>query len=409
MCGTHSDLRGDPTTTAQLSKTGRTPVSHEQALAICCEIEAVNYVETSAKADIEVHEAFEVCALAAIKYGGGDKPIMARRCPSNSSFGKMSGMFGGSQKSIHSAASASSAASAGNGNSRRHHPCNNSFSGSENNNVILDNASVQHSTILEDDDVFPATAFGGPPPPPLSPRLLRDQQQRNKKPQHHRTSLGCLQKAAARNEFMEAVATAEVQQQQQHQQRNGKSPRSSSASTSVVVVDITQAVPAVASAQVRPNGLSRRTSFRSQGKTPTECIPVATPKSPLGSASSYDLKSPASSTSTVSPMEPKNGVVVRQGANPASNGKLCFESLKSHTSTGSQGSTGSKASTASSSASSSNNRSNLPKILDPDVPDTEDPELLSKLQFVSPKSGVFRPVAQNGNQSGKKKQNCRVM
>ena len=31
-------------------------------------------------------------------------------------------------------------------------------------------------------------------------------------------------------------------------------------------------------------------------------------------------------------------------------------------------------------------------VMDPNVPNTEDPELLNKLQFVSPKTGVFRPV-----------------
>ena len=56
-------------------------------------------------------------------------------------------------------------------------------------------------------------------------------------------------------------------------------------------------------------------------------------------------------------------------------------------------------------------------ILDPDVPDTEDPELLRQLAFVSPKQGVFRPVnssattgsSTSGKQGGKKKQNCSVM
>ena len=69
LCGCQSDLRGDPATLNHLSKTGRTPVSSDQALAICCEIQAVNYVETSAKHP-ENHnsEAFELCALAAIKH-----------------------------------------------------------------------------------------------------------------------------------------------------------------------------------------------------------------------------------------------------------------------------------------------------------------------------------------------------
>ena len=47
LCGCQADLRTDPTTLAALGKVGQTPTSPEQALAICCEIGAVNYVETS--------------------------------------------------------------------------------------------------------------------------------------------------------------------------------------------------------------------------------------------------------------------------------------------------------------------------------------------------------------------------
>ena len=61
-----------------------------------------------------------------------------------------------------------------------------------------------------------------------------------------------------------------------------------------------------------------------------------------------------------------------------------YESLKSQ---GSTGSTGSKAST----------NSSVVQLLDLDehnssVPDTEDPDLLNQLSFVSPKAGVYRPV-----------------
>ena len=64
-----ADLRSDPLTVSHLSKTGRAPVSQEQALAICCEIEALHYVETSARTpERDNAEAFEVCAMAAIKY-----------------------------------------------------------------------------------------------------------------------------------------------------------------------------------------------------------------------------------------------------------------------------------------------------------------------------------------------------
>jgi GTPase SAR1 family protein len=54
LCGCQSDQRSDPSTVSHLSKTGRAPVSPEQALAICCEIEALHYVETSAKASDKV-------------------------------------------------------------------------------------------------------------------------------------------------------------------------------------------------------------------------------------------------------------------------------------------------------------------------------------------------------------------
>ena len=67
-----------------MSRTGRSPVSQEQGLAVCCQVEAVNYVETSAAAATDdashggsgaggVREAFELCALAAMKH--------ARRAP----------------------------------------------------------------------------------------------------------------------------------------------------------------------------------------------------------------------------------------------------------------------------------------------------------------------------------------
>ena len=83
LCGCQSDLRGDPATLNHLSKTGRTPVSSDQALAICCEIQAVNYVETSAKHP-ENHniEAFELCALAAIKHKNNTLNNGFQRSPS---------------------------------------------------------------------------------------------------------------------------------------------------------------------------------------------------------------------------------------------------------------------------------------------------------------------------------------
>ena len=89
LCGCQADLRTDPATLSHLGKTGRTPVTTEQALAICCEISAVNYIETSAKYPDEplsntssassLPETFELCALAAIK----NKNVMNQNSSSN--------------------------------------------------------------------------------------------------------------------------------------------------------------------------------------------------------------------------------------------------------------------------------------------------------------------------------------
>ena len=66
LCGCQNDLRIDPEIVSNLARRGRSPVNPEQALAVCCDVGAVNYVETSALTS-EVIEAFEVSALAFMK------------------------------------------------------------------------------------------------------------------------------------------------------------------------------------------------------------------------------------------------------------------------------------------------------------------------------------------------------
>ena len=66
LCGCQSDLRNDPEICASLGKRGRAPVTSEQALAVCCDVGASNYVETSSLMS-EVSEAFEVAAIAFMK------------------------------------------------------------------------------------------------------------------------------------------------------------------------------------------------------------------------------------------------------------------------------------------------------------------------------------------------------
>ena len=181
------------------------------------------------------------------------------------------------------------------------------------------------------------------------------------------------------------------------------------------VIEISSPVTSPTMAQVRPSCLSRRTSFRSQGNTPKA---VATPKSPLA-----DSPSPSDSQDTLSPLAVSTRRMPQkcQLNSPNSLAVLDMkqnagESLKSQ---GSTGSTGSKTSTGSSLVSTDSNvnsssaRQVSRDILDPDVPDTEDPELLRQLQFVSPKNGVFRPINTSSpfglSKNGKKKPNCRMM
>ena len=172
-------------------------------------------------------------------------------------------------------------------------------------------------------------------------------------------------------------------------------------------------------AQVRPSGLSRRTSFRSQGNTPKA---VASPKSPLSDCPGIELPPvQQQQQDTLSPLAvstrkpaPKSQLMVSSPNSLAAFDmkQNAGESLKSQGSTGSKTSTGSSLiSTDSNAMTSGSGRQVSRDILDPDVPDTEDPELLRQLQFVSPKNGVFRPINTSSpfNKNGKKKQNCRMM
>merc|ERR1712218_701040 len=120
--------------------------------------------------------------------------------------------------------------------------------------------------------------------------------------------------------------------------------------------------------------------------------------SPVGSDYSLDLKSPTSSQcfSPVPRLE-----AVSEGPETASAFEKTYESLKS---TCSSQNSSKASSTASSSAASSADLSTYKLRLmeaasTPStskqcnvVPDTEDPNLIKSLNFVSPKSGVYRPM-----------------
>lgn len=46
---------------------------------------------------------------------------------------------------------------------------------------------------------------------------------------------------------------------------------------------------------------------------------------------------------------------------------------------------------------------------DLDIPDTEDPEVLRNLEFISPKAGVYRPIHSSSSRAAAKKDKCSVM
>lgn len=138
-------------------------------------------------------------------------------------------------------------------------------------------------------------------------------------------------------------------------------------------------------AMIRPNCLTRRTSYRTYQKVP---IPVAAPMSPVGSEYSLDLKSASSSCFSPLP-RPVNGESGLESVDEDMTLKT-YESLKSTCS--SQNS--SKASSTSSDLSSYK-------------PDSENSDLqIKSLNFVSPKTGVYRPMPEG---SRRYKQSCTVM
>lgn len=151
------------------------------------------------------------------------------------------------------------------------------------------------------------------------------------------------------------------------------------------------------SPQKKAAGLTRKTSFRSPVTVVNHCVNVQkTPTTPEQKLVSADPR------------------LVIGGSNPGSITKppqpaKAYESLKSQ---GSTGSTGSKTSTSSSTGALTQGQF---LELEENVPNTEDPELLNKLSFVSPKAGVYRPVNNNGQpnssmNSGKKdKDKCILM
>ena len=329
-------------------------------------------METSSATEPDsVTEAFELCALAAIKAGRAKRKTASTTTSSTSSYS-----YGGLKSASNRNLSNVSFGSVDKRSlSSLKKSSNVSFSGSESemrlNHQRVATPDQRRSTTMEDDDVFPGYDDDSVERrhsrclPPLSPRFVRGGLDRQRRP--HRSSLGILRSPEEEEE--EVVGPPLL--------------------TSTAV----RSPPS----QVRPGGLARRTSFR-QEQQMQKVVPVSSPKSPISDVAKagVDLV----------------GKKIKVGV-------AGFESLNT---TGSQGSTGSsKASSTSTSSSSSSSAKSVvglgpvgslmsPVVVgDPDrVPNTEDPELLAHLNFVSPKTGVFRPAAANGD-TAKRKQSCCVM
>lgn len=217
------------------------------------------------------------------------------------------------------------------------------------------------------------------------------------------------------------------------------SPMSTASGSSSFIKSPQMEVISQTNAQVRANGLSRRTSYRTH---PKMAIPVAAPMSPVGSDFCFDIKSPPRSTCQSPESFTQHSESVNLSSAGSNSGKCgldvgghsglamtaaprlpCFEeapkiyeSLKSHVSICSQSSDGSsKLPSDFSDASSiskgrnpcgvtSNRNSDLIMSCSNSQTNIDSPEnLLNNLNFVSPKAGVYRPC------SRKSKHNCSIM
>lgn len=428
LCGCQSDLRNDQATLNHLSKTGRTPVSSDQALAICCEIQAVNYVETSAKFPLDNNaEAFELCALAAIKKKGcnNNKPAFRRSPSINSSLSLFEPLDNNNSSAFLKKGHQQQLR-----HSYRHYascvappPLNSPSSFSE--------CDARLSTF-------------SPEPlrldqPRIPPSILENEAYQSDSTNVSISSFQTFQKqvtaTTSRPSSIYSDSVENVVQQQQRPQRPTslfKTPLPNCYSPQTLITpsgdpkkrllgesahnqtmlsgrrfdSLSELNGGGHSAMIRPNCLTRRTSYRTYQKVP---IPVAAPMSPIGSDYSFDLKSPTSSQ-CFSPVPPSRLEAVTEDIEASANAASCtrekifektYESLKSTCS--SQNS--SKASSTASAASSADLSTYKLRLLDSSgIPDTEDPNLIKSLNFVSPKTGVYRPLPDR-----RYKQSCNVM
>eukprot|EP00093_Oithona_nana_P012288 12288.XXX_509788_505627_1 [CDS] Oithona nana genome sequencing. len=440
LCGCQADLRSDPATLNHLSKTGRTPVSSDQALAICCEIQAVNYVETSAKhPDNHNSEAFELCALAAIKHKNNasssqnviSNPHFVRSPSLNSSlslFEPLQPLLENNnflKKQLrhsyrqHASAVAppplASPSSFSECDARLStfspeplaRPSNLPPSIAENEAYQSDtNVSVSSfQTFMQES----RNASSRPTSLHVEAALESSSQLPKTRPQRpttlFKTPIG-PHSSGFYNPQTLITPTGDPQKRLVHQQ-----PISQSHFSTNRRFDSYSDLNNSSNAMIRPNCLTRRTSYRTYQKVP---IPVAAPMSPVGSDYSFDLKSPTSS-SCFSPLPRLAEAVAEDTISSEKIFEKTYESLKSTCSSQNSSKASSTASAASSAdlstyklrlMESSTRGQKKNEELDSSAESSDESNLIKNLNFVSPKSGVYRPLPEG---SRRYKQSCNVM
>ena len=488
LCGCQTDLRNDPVTISHLCKTGRAPVSREQALAICCEIGADHYAETNARepgADGLI-EVFELCASTAIKHkndrainnnnNNSSQPF--KRSPSIHSSISLSLFPTDNNNAFHfkrSPSTHSNLSLAANFNkgpsqsqvSHQQHYTQHQAKLSNTSLVFRNSLASLKSPSGVGDENRPPPALRTFSPEPLSisastfripPVITEDEtyqhptasnNKHNRRILHSRPTSLCeplvlsessqsrpLQRPTSL--FKAGGSSISLNYSSKPQPLRGAGFFTPTAESLTSSSEAATPTPSTASnslikspqmdvvwpsnAQVRPNCLARRTAFRTH---PKMAIPVATPMSPVGEINVVPMcQSPQSMTSddcdssilmnnelssicaAASPMTTSPPPEPRQ-----QQPQKLYESLKSQMSStssesGSSGKFVSDLSDAASSVSCTTKKKQRLVLIGEELgmPDTEDPRLLNNLNFVSPKTGVYRP-----NGPRKSRHQCAVM
>jgi len=399
LCGCQADLRTDEDTVSHLGRLGRSPVTPDQAMAIGAQIHATNYIETAAAVSyVETFELFSVAAVTALE---------ARQLTCPPAPGLVPGPAGPRPPSVASHTSSVSSSRPGTFAAGHHglkQSSSTQYCGSH--NSLQDSRDVDIKRVESLPRGHVSGHGGSVPTSPV--KTANSGNTQTSHPVHFRSSSqpvrSCLDlhsnKTATPPQMTDPPHMRTSSPHSPPPPRPARSlvtsPASSSACQSPLATD---SQDAELRSKTGAHHLSRKASFRSSmpvamGKPPLPAS--ALPKSPtdllhLGQRAAITTEPGAGAKSRLTQLG------VPEGKN--------YESLKSQTSTASHGSTGSKMSSTSSQMSTQG--WNGPRDLD--IPDTEDPEVLRNLEFISPKAGVYRPIHSSSARAAAKKDKCSVM